>query len=333
MPRGPRLDAPGTLHHVMARGIERAPIFRDDLDRLALLKRLERLANAEAIEVFAWALLPNHFHLLVKTALKPLPAVMRSLLTGHAIWFNRRHTRAGHLFQNRYRSIVCEEEAYFLELVRYIHLNPLRSGIVPSLDALDRYPFSGHSAMVGTVPRRWQRTAAVLRRFAENGDARRAYRRFVSLGVAVGGRPDLSGGGLIRSAGGWAAVRELRRAREAFTHDDRVLGGSKFVEALLREHSQESGTRGVLPVLEEVVRLVCRVTGAEVSSLLDFGRPRPVLSAREGICFLWIHYAGRSGHEVAARLGISPVSAYRCAERGTRSSERWLALVQPKVTK
>src|ERR1043166_1351650 len=125
MPRGPRLDAPGTLHHVMARGIERGAIFRDDLDRDSFLRRLARLANAGAIDVFAWALLPNHVHLLAKTALQPLSMAMRSLLTGHALWFNRRHERVGHVFQNRFRSIVCEEEPYFLELVRYIHLNPV----------------------------------------------------------------------------------------------------------------------------------------------------------------------------------------------------------------
>src|SRR5882724_795553 len=110
MPRGPRLDAPGTLHHVMARGIERSAIFRDDADRNEFIRRLGQIATVGVFEVFAWALMPNHFHLLLKTGLAPLSAAMRSLLTGHAIRFNRRHDRAGHVFQNRYRSIVCEEE-------------------------------------------------------------------------------------------------------------------------------------------------------------------------------------------------------------------------------
>ncbi|HEX9879675.1 MAG TPA: transposase [Candidatus Binatia bacterium] len=133
MPRGPRLDAPGVLHHVMARGIARQVIFRDNRDRDDLVTRLRALASSGAFHVYAWALLPNHFHLLVRTAQRPLAKSMRSLLTGYAGSFNRRYRRSGHLFQNRYKSIVCEEEPYFLELVRYIHLNPLRVGVVRDL--------------------------------------------------------------------------------------------------------------------------------------------------------------------------------------------------------
>ena len=149
MPRQPRLDAPDTLHHVMVRGIERTTIFRDDVDRADFIARLASLAEAGALTVYAWALLPNHAHLLVRTGTRPLPRSMRSLLTGYAGTFNRRHKRVGHLFQNRYKSIVVEEEVYLLELVRYLHLNPLRATVVPSLRALARYPWTGHSALLG----------------------------------------------------------------------------------------------------------------------------------------------------------------------------------------
>src|SRR5512139_2522316 len=131
MPRQPRLDAPGVLHHVMVRGLERRAIFRDDGDRADFIDRVGRLADAKAWRVYAWALLPNHAHLLVRTGGRSLPRTMRSLLTGYAGQFNRRHRRSGHLFQNRYKSIVIEEEPYFLELIRYLHLNPLRAGVVP----------------------------------------------------------------------------------------------------------------------------------------------------------------------------------------------------------
>jgi putative transposase len=137
MPRGPRLDAPGVLHHVMARGIERGRIFRDDHDRDDFVDRLVALVEDAAVTVYAWALIPNHFHLLVRTERRPLSRSMRSLLTGYAGAFNRRHGRSGHLFQNRYKSIVCEQDAYFLELVRYLHLNPLRAGFVGGLRELE----------------------------------------------------------------------------------------------------------------------------------------------------------------------------------------------------
>ena len=162
MPRQPRLDAPNTLHHVMVRGIERTALFRDDADRTDFLARVAALAGQGAWAVYAWALLPNHAHLLVRTGRLPLPRSMRSLLTGYAGAFNRRHKRAGHLFQNRYKSTVVEEESYLLELVRYLHLNPLRAEVVSTLRALHRYPWTGHSALQGTLPRPWQDTQTIL---------------------------------------------------------------------------------------------------------------------------------------------------------------------------
>ncbi len=162
MPRGPRLDAPGVLHHVMARGLERRAIFRDDRDRADFVARLGALAAGQAWTVYAWALLPNHVHLLVRTAQRPLAGALRALLSGYAGAFNRRHHRAGHLFQDRYKSIVVEEEPYLLELTRDIHLNPLRARLVRDLVALDRSPWAGHSALLGRRKRAWQATDAIL---------------------------------------------------------------------------------------------------------------------------------------------------------------------------
>ena len=106
MPRPPRLDAPGALHHVMGRGLERTPIFANAGDREDFLDRLADRCRARALSVYAWALLPNHFHLLARTEGQPLPHSMKRLLTGYVVNFNRRHQRQGHLFQNRYKSIV-----------------------------------------------------------------------------------------------------------------------------------------------------------------------------------------------------------------------------------
>jgi REP element-mobilizing transposase RayT len=125
MPRSARLDIPGLLQHVIVRGIERRDIFLDDEDRSRFLKRFTSLLAKTETRYFAWALMSNHFHLLLKPMSVPLSCLMRRLLTGYAVVFNRKY-KPGHLFQSRYKSIVCEEEAYLLELVRYIHLNPLR---------------------------------------------------------------------------------------------------------------------------------------------------------------------------------------------------------------
>ncbi len=135
MPRGARLDAPGTLHHVMVRGIEGNSIVADDEDRGFFVSRMGKVASETGTSIFAWALMTNHAHILMKSGAAGLSTFMHKLLTGYASGYNRRHQRHGHLFQNRYKSIVCEEDAYFLRLVSYIHLNPLRAGLVGSLAA------------------------------------------------------------------------------------------------------------------------------------------------------------------------------------------------------
>ena len=136
MPRKARIDAPGALHHIIIRGIERKAIFKDNADRANFVERLSRIILETETGCYGWVLMTNHVHLLLKTGLAPIATVMRRLLTGYAVSFNRRHRRHGQLFQNRYTSFSCEEEVYLKELLRYIHLNPLRAKIVKDLEAL-----------------------------------------------------------------------------------------------------------------------------------------------------------------------------------------------------
>jgi len=124
MPRKARIDAPGALHHIIIRGIEKRKIFEDDDDRYQFIKRLGHILTEAETPIYAWALIPNHVHLLLKAGLTPIATIMRRLLTGYAVYFNRRHRRHGHLFQNRYKSILCQEEPYLKQLVAYIDLNP-----------------------------------------------------------------------------------------------------------------------------------------------------------------------------------------------------------------
>ena len=173
MPRKSRIDAPGAMHHIIVRGIDRQKIFKNDEDRNNFLSRLGVILTETKTDCYAWALIPNHFHLLLRTGNVSISNVMRRLLTGYAIWYNRRHGRYGHLFQNRYKSILCQEDAYLLELVRYIHLNPLRAKVVPDINTLDRYPYCGHSILMGKVKCDWQNTDKVLSLYSErSGTAR-----------------------------------------------------------------------------------------------------------------------------------------------------------------
>ena len=136
--------------------------------------------------------------------------------------FNRRHKRTGQLFQNRYKSIICQEEPYFLELVRYIHLNPVRAKIASTLSDLDRYPYSGHSALMGKKERPWQDTDSVLGLFSSDlSKARKGCHSFMKSGIDQGRREDLTRGGLIWSIGGW---REILNQRTRVKGDQRILG-------------------------------------------------------------------------------------------------------------
>jgi len=223
MPRKSRIDTPGALHHIIARGIERRRIFADDTDRDDFLKRLGTIISETETACYAWALIPNHFHLLLRTDKASISTVMRRLLTGYAIGYNHRHRRSGHLFQNRFKSILCQEDPYLKELVRYIHLNPLRAKIVPDLRSLNRYPYCGHSALLGKKPRQWQATESLLAFFGDDlRTAKRNYSDFVIKGIDQGRRPDLTGGGLIRSVGGWSALKSLRRAGFSQKADERI---------------------------------------------------------------------------------------------------------------
>lgn len=127
--------------------------------------RIGEIIQEEKASCFAWALIPNHAHLLLRTGTTPLARMMRRLLTGYAVSFNLRHQRSGHLFQNRYKSIVCEKDSYLLELVRYIHLNAIRAGLVKDLRELNRYRWSGHSVLMGYEQRDWQAKKEVLSHF------------------------------------------------------------------------------------------------------------------------------------------------------------------------
>ncbi len=331
MPRQARLDAPGVLHHVVARGIERGRIFVNDDDREDFVNRLEALATSEAVLVYAWSLMPNHLHLLVRTGKISLSQNMRSLMSGYAGYFNRRHRRVGHVFQNRFKSIVCDEEGYLLELVRYLHLNPVRAKVVKNVKELDRYPYSGHSALMDRVSRPWQQTEAVLGRFSDRlQEARQAYREFILAGAGQGRRPDLMGGGLLRSYGGWLGVSALRSGREAYRSDERILGSSSFVARVLEEAEAQGRGRYKEIDLTTLIQRICNDMGFSRGLLVGTGRSREVSRARAVVSYVWTRYLGRSGRALAKELGVSPQAVYAAAGRVGRDIkieagdlERW----------
>jgi REP element-mobilizing transposase RayT len=321
MPRKARIDAPDALHHIMIRGIEKKPIFKDKSDRKAFLSRLEDVLLDTSTSCYSWVLMGNHVHLLLRTGREPLATVMRRLLTGYAQQFNRRHQRHGPLFQNRYKSILCEEESYFLQLVRYIHLNPIRSGIVKDIFSLGPYPYCGHAVLIGKRKNNWQDRDYVLRYFGpKRTNAVRAYKTFISEGIKEGYRPDLIGGGLIRSIGGWAEVKGLLSQGVRLKGDERILGSASFVEKVLRESHEHFEKRALLKRrgfgIDQLLKQIAQKFDVDEEDIKGRIRIANIADARAAFCYLSLRSLGESGVNIAKFLGLSQSAVSKAAVRG-----------------
>lgn len=313
MPRSARIDVPDVLQHVMARGIEGRDIFRDKKDREAFLKRLSDLVTKGNVQLLAWCLMPNHFHLLLRTHGMSLATMMRRLMTGYAVWHNRRHDRKGHLFQNRYKSIVVEEDPYFLELLRYIHLNPVRAKMLDNISELDRFPYTGHSVLMGYRKFKGQEIEWVLGSFGTRlGAARRRYRDFVEAGFHQGIREDLRGGGLVRSAGGREQLA-LRSKHDWEKGDERILGSGDFVMDILKSQpvfhpiNKASATK----ILEDV----CNKWKVQPAQVLSKLRSRGISGARREFFLRAQEEAGESLAALARLCGVAHTSVKEAIEK------------------
>ena len=321
MPRKSRIDAAGALHHIMVRGIEKTKIFRNNADMQHFLGRLEEILQKTKTACYAWALIPNHFHLLLRTGEVPISTVMRRLLTGYAVWYNLRYRRRGHLFQNRFKSILCQEDVYLLELVRYIHLNPIRARLVEDLNELGGYEYCGHSAVLGKVNRPWQDTEWVLGMFGKKvRAAKRAYQLFVEKGIEQGCRQDLTGGGLLRSAGGWKGVKALREARVYQRNDERILGDGEFVNRVLKSAEEAMERRYALRSrgmdLDSIASRVSKVLDMKPEEVWTEGKCRRVVEARSLLCYWAVKELGLSMSFLASKFKLSVPSVSESVKRG-----------------
>ena len=334
MPRLARLDTPGGVQHIIIRGIERRSIFRDNNDRDDLIDRLALLLPETKTACYAWTFMPNHAHFLFRSGAVGISTLMRKLLTGYAVTFNKRHKRHGQLFQNRYKSIICQEDVYLTELVRYIHLNPVRGRIVSSLEELNTYPYCGHSAMMGKKRQPWQDTEYVLKYFGKTlREGRKWYFSYVEAGVDQGRRKDLVGGGLIRSYGGWAEVKKKRFGEGGrIKGDERVLGESDFVTEVLAKANENLDRRYELKSLgydlERVAERVSEVYNLDVKYILSKGRQRNLVEARSLLCYWAVQELEMSLTELARTLQMTPSAISYAVGRGEKlAKERKVHLI------
>ena len=272
--------------------------------------------------VSVWFLLhmDNHVHILFKSGKDGISTVMRKLLTWYAQYFNRRHRRTGHLFENRYKSILCDEDNYLLALIRYIHLNPVRANLVTTLEQLDRYPWSGHRSVIGKTKHPWMDVDRVLTEFGSTGrKAVKEYQRFMQEGLGQGRFAELTGGGLIRSQGGWAQVLSARRSGQKEEYDERVLGSGDFVNVILREAEDKARRQLKLrrrgKTLAGIVEEECKKERISPNELKGGGRRRKISGLRATIAKRGLDELGLSLAEIARHVGVNTSSIRKAVLR------------------
>jgi len=231
MPRGPRLDAPGLVHHVMIRGVAGCALFLDDIDREDLLLRFDRWVVGLGFACLAWVLMTNHAHFILRTGSVPLSVLMAKIETGFALRFNRRHGRAGHLVQNRYRSKLIQDDAYLCTATAYVFRNPREAGLCTAENQRD-FPWCGLGAVVGArMPRPFESIAATLAAFGGDVSALLAA---IERGEPIvdpwqwrGFEPERRARRRARGAGGFAGLLEDAAAARHLTAAA-ILGGSRL---------------------------------------------------------------------------------------------------------
>ncbi|MBM4351971.1 MAG: transposase [Deltaproteobacteria bacterium] len=329
MPRQARLDAPGVLQHVIARGIEKTRIFCDELDYRFFIKRLENFLGENHLDCFAWALIPNHFHLLLRTGPTPLATFMRRLMTSYAGYFNRRYNRSGHLFQNRYKSLLCEEDPYFLELVRYIHLNPLRSGLVNDLEELKRYPWCGFGVLMGRYKNSWQEVDEILKYFGNHaGQARARYKIFMEDGIKQGRRSDLTGGGLTNRNKDTESLPQTQERSFEDLHDSRILGSPDFVKRVFASFQWPEEKHGLRMTLKDLVERVATWSNLSITDITSGSKRAEIARIRAVLSYLAIRLKRMKAIEVADFLNVSPSAISKCVLSGEKVVKENLGIME-----
>ena len=302
MPRAPRLEYSGAFYHVISRGNRQQLIFHQKTDYQRFLETLLTGVERYNFHLYAYVLMPNHFHLLLEQEDFPLSRLMQVLLTSYARWHNRRYQQNGHLFQGRYRALLCDKESYLLELTRYIHLNPVRAKIVKEPQA---YPWSSYRAYLGEEPEKVLETGLVLGILDKRElKARRAYGRFVLDTLTDGSRPEF-----------YAATEQI------------FLGDDRFVEESKKRSQTNANIQASLPTrpkIQKILEVVSRHTGIAIPLLVGRTEGRAEQNAREVVAGIAHGYCGISLNELATALNRKPntisVLAKYLVDRGRKEA-------------
>jgi REP element-mobilizing transposase RayT len=283
MARPTRIDFPGALFHVMARGNHKRRCFRDASDYAKYENLLQRYRQRYGFHVYAYVLMPNHIHLLVETDRVPLAKSMQGIQQSYTSYFNKKYRLTGHCFQGRYKAILCDRDAYLLTLVRYLHLNPVRAGLAQTPE---RWQWSSHKAYLELAPPSWLSVEQILGQFARGGSRRRAaYRRFISDGMDEGHREDL-----------YEVVEQ------------RYLGSEAFVETAERKGRVRPEHPRIRLTVEDCIRATCEVMAVRPLDLRTPSRVHNLATARAIAAYVGYDLAGIQYLDTAKALRRAPVT-------------------------
>ena len=311
MPRQARIDYPGALHHVIGRGIDGKVIFEDPIDKEAFYRRIKETLQTSSMQVYAWCIMSNHFHLLIQTGKTTLSEFMRKVLTGYAINYNKRHKRKGYLFQNRYKSIVCDKDEYLLPLIRYVHLNPVKVKLI-NIGQLRNYKWTGHKEIVGGIEGIIVKDEVLEYFGRKEKGAITEYERFLKDGLTID--EDFNGGGLIRSLGGIAEALQIR-GDEHQAYDDRILGDGDFVNGVLEVVEKQDTNKKYIKTMNDLLGKLSRYYNVSQEDILE-KKTRDVKEARNVMVYLAKKYLDINATATGKLLGITQSSASRAMSRG-----------------
>jgi REP element-mobilizing transposase RayT len=294
MARKTRIEFPGAFYHVLARGNNKQKIFKDNQDYKVYITRLSRYHERYKCILYAYALMPNHIHLLLETGTIPLSKIMQGLQQSYTSYFHKKYISVGHVFQARYKAILCQREAYLLELVRYIHLNPVRAALV---EEPEDYLWSSHHVYIGYISQPFVEKSFIFSVLSDKESvAERIYKQFIRDGMDKG-------------------------HQKSFYNviDQRFLGNSEFVERARRMIKNKDlngnlNTKQVINVhrdlvhfkkktLSEILKAVTEITGVPPDSIISSSRERRISHIRSLFVFLAVRHAGISNRYIAEFLG------------------------------
>ncbi len=275
MARKPRLHVDEGIYHVMLRGNGGQAIYFDDDDRLHFYLLMQEGIARYGHRIHGFCLMSNHVHLVVEVGAQPLAKIMQNLSFRYTRWVNKKQKRIGHLFQGRYKAVLVDRDSYLLELVRYVHLNPVRAKLVRQAH---HYPWCGHRAYLGRETLPWLTTEWVLSQFGTRlGTSRNRYEAFVREGYREGRRDDFHSGG---------------------DDDGRVLGDERFTRRTLNKAITSPKT----VTLDQLIQMVCEKYNVTEKTLASVGRERATSEARSVVGWLAQQCAQITLTEVANRF-------------------------------